>query len=118
MDNQPETQHKLKRSIGLWSAVAINVGAIIGGGIFVVTGIVAGLAGSALVISMVIAGIIAFFTALSFAELTAWKPIEGSVYAYGRELISPVCRFFVGLDVDYFQHVLWEQLFRWGLPIT
>ncbi len=96
MDNQPETQHKLKRSIGLWSAVAINVGAIIGGGIFVVTGIVAGIAGSALVISMVIAGVIAFFTALSFAELTAWKPIEGSVYAYGRELISPFAGFLSG----------------------
>ncbi len=96
MDNQPEPQHKLKRSIGLWSAVAINVGAIIGGGIFVVTGIVAGIAGSALVISMVIAGVIAFFTALSFAELTAWKPIEGSVYAYGRELISPFAGFLSG----------------------
>jgi APA family basic amino acid/polyamine antiporter len=91
-----ETQHKLKRSIGLWSAVAINVGAIIGGGIFVVTGIVAGLAGSALIISMIIAGVVAFFTALSFAELTAWKPIEGSVYAYGRELISPFAGFLSG----------------------
>ena len=53
----------LKRSIGLWSAIAINVGAIIGGGIFVVTGIVADYAGSALVVSMVIAGVIAFITA-------------------------------------------------------
>jgi basic amino acid/polyamine antiporter, APA family len=96
VDNQPETQPKLKRSIGLWSAVAINVGAIIGGGIFVVTGIVAGLAGSALVISMIIAGVIAFLTALSFAELTSWKPIEGSVYAYGRELVSPFAGFLSG----------------------
>lgn len=96
MDSQSETQHKLKRSIGLWSAVAINVGAIIGGGIFVVTGIAAGLAGSALVISMLIAGVIAFFTALGFAELTAWKPVEGSVYAYGKELISPFAGFLTG----------------------
>ena len=77
---EKQEPRKLKRSIGLWSAVAINVGAIIGGGIFVVTGIVAGLAGSALVISMIIAGVIAFFTALGFAELTAWQPVEGSVY--------------------------------------
>lgn len=96
MDKQAEFPHKLKRSIGLWSAVAINVGAIIGGGIFVVTGIVAGLAGSALIISMIIAGVVAFFTALSFAELTAWKPMEGSVYAYGRELISPFAGFLSG----------------------
>ncbi len=87
---------KLKRSIGLWSAVAINVGAIIGGGIFVVTGIVAGYAGSALVISMIIAGIIAFITATSFARLTAWQPVEGSVYEYGRQLISPFSGFLAG----------------------
>ncbi|MCL4430427.1 MAG: APC family permease [Chloroflexi bacterium] len=87
---------KLKRSIGLWSAVAINVGAIIGGGIFVVTGIVAGYAGSALVVSMVIAGIIAFITAWSFAKLTAWQPVEGSVYEFGRQLISPYAGFLGG----------------------
>jgi len=86
----------LKRSIGLWSAVAINVGAIIGGGIFVVTGIVAGYAGSALVISMVIAGFIAFITALNFAKLTAWQPIEGGVYEYGRQLVSPYAGFLAG----------------------
>lgn len=87
---------KLKRSIGLWSAVAINVGAIIGGGIFVVTGIVAGYADSALVVSMVFAGIIAFITAWSFAKLTAWQPVEGGVYEYGRQLVSPYAGFLAG----------------------
>jgi basic amino acid/polyamine antiporter, APA family len=90
------TPQKLKRSIGLWSAVAINLGAIIGGGIFVVTGIVAGYAGSALVISMIIAGVIAFLTAWSFASLTAWQPIEGGAYEYGRQLISPFAGFLAG----------------------
>ena len=97
---EKQEHRKLKRSIGLWSAVAINVGAIIGGGIFVVTGIVAGYAGSALIISMIIAGIIAFITATSFARLTAWQPVEGGVYEYGRQLVSPFSRFFGGLDVD------------------
>jgi len=87
---------KLKRSIGLWSAVAINVGAIIGGGIFVVTGIVAGYAGSALIVSMIIAGAIAFITAWSFAKLTAWQPVEGGVYEYGRQLVSPYAGFLAG----------------------
>ncbi len=91
-----QEHRELKRSIGLWSAVAINVGAIIGGGIFVVTGIVAGYAGSALVISMIIAGIIAFITATSFARLTAWQPVEGGVYEYGRQLISPFYGFLAG----------------------
>jgi APA family basic amino acid/polyamine antiporter len=91
-----ETQSTLKRSLSLLDATAISVGAIIGGGIFVVTGIVAGLAGSALVVSMVVAAVIAFFTALSFAELTAWQPVEGSVYEYARQVISPFSGFLSG----------------------
>ena len=93
---EKQEPRKLKRSIGLWSAVAINVGAIICGGIFVVTGIVAGYAGSALIVSMIIAGVIAFITALSFAKLTAWQPVEGSVYEYGRQLVSPYAGFLAG----------------------
>ena len=87
---------KLRRTLGLWDATAINVGAIIGGGIFVVTGIVAGLAGSALIISILVAGAISLFTALSFAELTAWQPVEGSVYEYAHQLISPFAGFLTG----------------------
>ena len=90
---KPET---LKPYLGLWSAVAINVGTIIGGGIFVVTGITAGLAGSALVVSMVVAAVISVFTALSFVELTAWQPVEGSVYAYAYQLVSPFAGFLTG----------------------
>ncbi len=89
-------QSKLKPSLGLFDATAISVGAIIGAGIFVVTGIAAGLAGSALVISMLIAAIIALFTALSFAELTAWQPKEGSIYEYTYQLISPFAGFLTG----------------------
>ena len=87
---------KLRRTLGLWDATAINVGAIIGGGIFVVTGIVAGLAGAALVVSILVAGAISLFTALSFAELTAWQPVEGSVYEYAHQLISPFAGFLTG----------------------
>lgn len=91
-----EPQNSLKRTLSLLDATAISVGAIIGGGIFVVTGIVAGLAGSALVVSMILAAAIAFFTALSFAELAAWQPVEGSVYEYARQVISPFSGFLAG----------------------
>jgi len=87
---------RLKPKLGMWSAAAINVGAIIGGGIFVVTGIVAGVAGSAFVISMVLAAVIALLTALSFAQLTTWQPVEGSGYEYVRQLISPFAGFLSG----------------------
>ncbi len=87
---------RLKPKLGLWSTTAISVGAIIGGGIFVVTGIVAGVAGSAFVISMILAAIIALITALSFAELSIWQPVEGSGYEYVRQLVSPFAGFCSG----------------------
>jgi APA family basic amino acid/polyamine antiporter len=93
---EAKEKKQLKRSLGLWSATAINVGAIIGGGIFVVTGIVAGYAGSALIISMAVAALIACFTALSFTELSTWQPVEGSAYEYTRQLVSPFAGFLSG----------------------
>jgi len=96
MKRKDAQQGGLKPTLGLFDATAISVGAIIGAGIFVVTGIAAGLAGSALVVSMLIAAVIALFTALSFAELTAWQPKEGSIYEYTYQLISPFAGFLVG----------------------
>mgnify|MGYP001032598570 CR=1 FL=1 len=96
MDREVSQRSGLKPALGLFDATAISVGAIIGAGIFVVTGIAAGLAGSALVVSMIIAAVIALFTALSFAELTAWQPREGSIYEYTYQLISPFAGFLTG----------------------
>ena len=86
----------LKPTLGLFDATAIGVGAIIGAGIFVVTGIAAAHAGSAVVVSMLIAAAISLLTALSFAELTAWMPKEGSVYELARRLVSPFVGFLTG----------------------
>jgi APA family basic amino acid/polyamine antiporter len=96
MSGEEPQDSKFKPTLSLFDATAISVGAIIGAGIFVVTGIAAGYAGSALIISMLIAAIIAMFTALSFAELTAWMPKEGSVYEYAHQLISPFAGFLTG----------------------
>ncbi|MGQ9506796.1 MAG: APC family permease [Candidatus Bathycorpusculaceae bacterium] len=95
-DKEETSESGLKPTLGLFDATAISVGAIIGAGIFVVTGIAAGYAGSALMVSMVIAAVIAMFTALSFTELTAWMPKEGSVYEYTHRLISPFAGFLTG----------------------
>ncbi len=86
----------LKREIGLFGATALGIGAIIGSGIFIVTGIVAGIAGPAMIISVLIAGIIALFSALSVAELSAFLPEEGGTYAYAQKLISPFAGFIAG----------------------
>jgi basic amino acid/polyamine antiporter, APA family len=86
----------LKREIGLFGATALGIGAIIGSGIFIVTGIVAGVAGPALFVSILIAGVIAVFSAMSVAELGAYLPEEGGTYAYARNLISPFAGFIAG----------------------
>ncbi len=96
MSEKNSEPSQLKSTLGLFDATAISVGAIIGAGIFVVTGIVAGLAGSALIVSMLVAAIISMFTALSLAELTAWQPKEGSIYEYTYQLISPFAGFLTG----------------------
>jgi APA family basic amino acid/polyamine antiporter len=93
----PETSEgEFRPTLGLFDAAAVGIGAIIGGGIFVVTGIVAGLAGPALIVSIVVAAVVALLTALSFAELTAWLPAEGSVYEFAHRLVSPFGGFLAG----------------------
>jgi hypothetical protein len=71
MSPAPPEPAELKREIGLFGATAQGIGAIIGSGIFIVTGIVAGIAGPAMIISLLIAGIIALFSALHNLDLRA-----------------------------------------------
>ncbi|MGB8780091.1 MAG: amino acid permease [Candidatus Bathyarchaeia archaeon] len=87
---------ELKRTLNLLDATAIGVGAIIGAGIFVVLGIAVGYAGPAVIVSMVIAGTVALFTALSFAELGSAIPKQGGTYEFAYELISPFVAFISG----------------------
>jgi basic amino acid/polyamine antiporter, APA family len=87
---------RLRREIGLFGATALGIGAIIGSGIFIVTGIVAGVAGPAMIVSVIIAGVIAVFSAMSVAELGAYLPEEGGTYAYAHRLISPSAGFIAG----------------------
>jgi APA family basic amino acid/polyamine antiporter len=96
VETQRGSSTELKRTLGLFDATAISIGAIIGAGIFVVTGIVAGLAGPSLVISIVLAGCIASFSALSFAQLSAYMPEEGGGYQYAYSMVSPYAGFLAG----------------------
>jgi APA family basic amino acid/polyamine antiporter len=86
----------LKRTLNLLDATSVGIGAIIGAGIFVVLGIAIGYAGPAIIVSIIIAGIVASFTAFSFAELGSAIPKEGGAYQYAFELISPFAGFLVG----------------------
>lgn len=88
---------ELKRVLGKWSLTAIGIGAIIGGGIFVLTGTGAYYhAGPALAISFIIAGIACVFAALCYSEFASILPVEGSAYAYAYGTIGEVFAWVIG----------------------
>jgi len=91
-----EVRSELRRDITLVDAVGIGLGAIIGAGIFVVTGVAAGVAGPAFLIGLMIAGIAAACNALSSAELAATFPQSGGTYEYGYRLLHPWLGFAAG----------------------
>ncbi len=88
---------ELKKVLGKWSLTAIGIGAIIGGGIFVLTGTGAYYhAGPALAISFIIAGIACVFAALCYSEFASILPVEGSAYAYAYGTIGEVFAWIIG----------------------
>lgn len=96
MEKPNKLSGSLRRDITLVDAVGIGLGAIIGAGIFVVTGVAAGVAGPAFLVGLVIAGIAATCNALSSAELAATYPKSGGTYEYGYRLLSPSLGFAAG----------------------
>ncbi|QGW27431.1 APC family permease [Phnomibacter ginsenosidimutans] len=88
---------EMKRVLGKWSLTAIGIGAIIGGGIFVLTGTGAYFhAGPALALSFVIAGIACVFAALCYSEFASMIPVEGSAYAYAYGTIGELFAWVIG----------------------
>jgi len=89
-------QHRLVRAVTLRGALAVNLGAIIGAGIFVVIGLAANAAGPAVVLSIIVAALVALFTGLSFSEVARHTAKEGGVYEYAKETLSPFAGFLGG----------------------
>lgn len=91
---------ELHRSLGKWELTAIGVGAVIGGGIFVLTGVAANLyAGPALALSFILAGIGCLFAALCYAEFASILPVSGSAYAYSYGTIGELFAWFIGWNL-------------------
>lgn len=88
--------NSLKRVLGLPDAVGVGLGAIIGAGIFVVTGVAAGVSGSSFLIGLLIAGVVASFNGLSSAQLAAVYPQSGGTYEYGYRVLRPWLGFSAG----------------------
>ncbi|WP_299989172.1 APC family permease [uncultured Pontibacter sp.] len=96
MKKQGPKQHELLRALTLKDAVGVGLGAIIGAGIFVVTGVAAGIAGPAFLVGLLFAGLIAAFNGLSSAQLAAVYPQSGGTYEYGYRLLNPTFGFSAG----------------------
>lgn len=86
----------LRRELNLLDAVAVGLGAIIGAGIYVVTGVAAGVAGPAFIVGLLIAGLVATCNALSSAQLAATYPQAGGTYEYGYQVLHPWAGFSAG----------------------
>ncbi len=80
----------------LLQAVMINLGAIIGAGIFVIIGLAIGKAGPSILLSIIISAIIAMLTGLSFAEIARHVAKEGGVYEYAKDAYRPFAGFIGG----------------------
>src|SRR4051794_23010741 len=93
-------QHSLKRVLGPVNLVTLGVGAIIGTGIFVLTGEAAAQhAGPAIVLSMMLAGFASALAGLCYAEFASTVPIAGSAYTYGYATLGEFIAWIIGWDL-------------------
>src|SRR5512147_374907 len=94
------TQDSLRRAIGAGNLTALGVGAIIGAGIFVLTGQAAAkYAGPAIVYSFMLAGIACAFAGLCYAEFSAMIPLAGSAYTYSYATLGELFAWIIGWDL-------------------
>jgi APA family basic amino acid/polyamine antiporter len=94
------TDQRLRRALGPVNLTALGIGAVIGAGIFVLTGQAAAkYAGPAIVFSFVLAGVACAFAGLCYAEFSAMIPISGSAYTYGYATLGEFIAWIIGWDL-------------------
>lgn len=106
---ETDNERTLKRVLKPIDLVLLGIGAIVGTGVFVLSGMAAGLyAGNALPISFVIAGIVCFFAALCYAEFSTMIPVAGSAYTYCYTALGEIWAWIIG----------WDLILEYGLAIS
>ncbi|GAB3036315.1 amino acid permease [Oleiagrimonas citrea] len=99
----------LRRTLGPWGITALGIGAVIGTGIFVVTGTAAAEhAGPAVLISFILAAICSGFSALCYAEFATLIPISGSSYSYAYATLGEIVAWFIG----------WNMVLEYGISAS
>lgn len=94
------SETKLKKSLGAFDLATLGIGAIIGTGIFVLTGVAAAQhAGPALVLSFILSGLACGFAALCYAEFASTVPAAGSAYTYSYTAFGELIAWVLGWDL-------------------
>lgn len=100
MRQSDEQEHGLKRTLSALSITLLGIGAIVGTGIFVLTGVAAAkYAGPALILSFVLAAIVSGLAALCYAEFASTVPIAGSAYTYSYATLGELIAWIIGWDL-------------------
>jgi APA family basic amino acid/polyamine antiporter len=92
-------EHCLNRTLGVFQLTALGVGAVIGAGIFVLSGLGAHYAGPGLMLSFVLSGMGCAFAALCYAEFAAMIPLAGSAYTYAYATLGEIFAWIIGWDL-------------------
>src|ERR1700719_1097381 len=93
-------ENQLRRVLGPVQLSSLGVGAIIGTGIFVLTGVAAhDLTGPALMLSFVVSGVTCIFAALCYAEFASMVPVAGSAYTYAYATLGELFAWIIGWDL-------------------
>src|SRR3981189_3696627 len=96
---QETGEHSLKRTLGPFQLTALGVGAVIGAGIFVLSGLGAHYAGPGLMLSFVLSGLGCAFAGLCYAEFAAMIPLAGSAYTYAYATLGELFAWIIGWDL-------------------
>src|SRR3984893_14007322 len=92
-------EHSLKRTLGPFQLTALGVGAVMGAGIFVLSGLGAHYAGPGLMLSFVLSGLGCAFAGLCYAEFAAMIPLAGSAYTYAYATLGEIFAWIIGWDL-------------------
>ncbi|MGZ4111370.1 MAG: amino acid permease [Tumebacillaceae bacterium] len=108
MIHSSKAGNTLRKALGTWDLTMLGIGAIIGTGIFVLTGRGALTAGPALILSFVLAGLACAFAALCYAEFASTVPVSGSVYTYSYATLGELIAWVIG----------WDLILEYGLAVS
>jgi APA family basic amino acid/polyamine antiporter len=99
LDDAGPHRDGLRRALGALDLTALGIGAIIGAGIFVMTGVGARQAGPGLIVSFIMAGVACTMAALCYAEFAAMIPVAGSAYSYSYATMGELVGWIIGWDL-------------------